>query len=62
MIFFFWFVPSLKQKNGMEKKERKRSTHTNQTNKKMVADLSVGKSQPKTRKGREKKVDIDEKE
>jgi len=44
------------------KKRAKRSTHTNHTNKKMVADLSVGKSHRKTRRGKKKeKVDIDEK-
>jgi len=39
----------LKQKNGM-KKRAKKSTHTNHTIKKMVADPSVGISQSKTRK------------
>jgi hypothetical protein len=52
----FWPVRRVIQENGI-KKRPKRSTHTNHTNKKMVADQSVGKSQRKTR--REKKVDID---
>lgn len=56
---FFWFERRVKQKNGM-KKRAKRSTHTNHTSKKMVVDLSVRKGQCKTRKGGEKKVDIDE--
>jgi len=49
-------------KEWNEKGAKRSSTHTNHTNKKMVVDLSVGKSQCKTRKGKKEKVDIDEKE
>jgi len=54
MIFLVCAQVETKEWNGI--KERKRSTHTNQTNKKMVADLSVGKkpTQNKKRKGRER--------